>query len=43
MYINFYIKKNKIDDMEIEQIFESYLKELYGKDAKFREGQLKAN
>lgn len=32
MYINFYIKKNKIDDMEIEQIFESYLKELYGKD-----------
>lgn len=43
MYINFYIKKNKIDDMEIEQIFESYLKELYGKDAKFREDQLKAN
>ena len=29
--------------MEIEQIFESYLKELYGKDANFREDQLKAN
>lgn len=28
--------------MEMEQIFESYLKELYGKDAKFREDQLKA-
>lgn len=28
--------------MEMEQIFESYLKELYGKNAKFREDQLKA-
>lgn len=28
--------------MEMERIFESYLKELYGKDAKFREDQLKA-
>lgn len=29
--------------MEMEQIFESYLKELYGNNAKFREDQLKAD
>ena len=42
MYINFYIKKTKVDDMEMQQIFECYLKELYGNNAKFREDQLKA-